>query len=133
MDAIQRIIELMEQHGLTAKQFTKEAGLSGSAVTEWKKGKSKPSAKSLQKIADYFHVSTDYLLTGDEPKKESPPADKAEEDEVNINDLDFALSGEVHDLSEEEVQEIVNFAKFMRQQRKLRNQKNASDGKKKDK
>ena len=133
MDAVQKIIDLMQQKGITAKRLTSEAGLSSSAITEWKKGKSKPSAKSLQKIADYFHVSTDYLLSGEEPKKISPPADNAEEDDIDINNLNFALSGEVHDLSEDEIQEIVNFARFMRQQRKLRDQKKKqTDGDKKD-
>lgn len=134
MDVIQRIINLMKQKGLTAKRLTVEAGLSSSAITEWKKGKSKPSAKSLQKLADYFHVSTDYLLTGKEPKKSSPPVDKTEEDDddIDINDINFALSGEVHELSEDEIQEIISVAKFVRQQRKLRDKKKSIDGKKKD-
>lgn len=134
MDVIQRIIELMEQHGLTAKQFTKEAGLNASAITEWKKGKSKPSAKSLQKIADYFHVTTDYLLTGKVPKKDPPAADKVAEDDddIDINDLNFALSGDVHELSDDEVQEIISIAKFVRRERRLRDQKKTSDGEKKD-
>ena len=35
-------------------------------MTEWKNGKAKPSANALQKIATYFNVSVDYLLTGKE-------------------------------------------------------------------
>lgn len=94
-----------------------------------------PGADKLAKIAGFLGVSVDYIISGKQNElKESPAADKAAEDDddININDLSFALSGDVHELSEDEIQEIVNFAKFMRQQRKLRNQNRTSDGDKKD-
>lgn len=96
---------------------------------------SMPGADKLAKIAGFLGVSVDYIISGKQNElKESPAADKAAEDDddININDLSFALSGDVHELSEDEIQEIVNFAKFMRQQRKLRNQNRTSDGDKKD-
>ena len=126
--------KLLESRKLTAYRLSKETGISQRLIGYWKKGEKKPSSGNLQKLAEYFHVSTDYLLAGEESKKESPPADKTEEeDDVDINNLNFALSGEVHELSEDEIQEIVSFAKFMRQQRKLRDQKKKqTDGDKKD-
>ena len=124
---------LLKEHNITAYRLAKDIHASPSLVGYWLKGEKRPSAKNLQKVADYFHVSTDYLLSGEEPKRISPPANKAEEDDIDINNLNFALSGEVHDLSEDEIQEIVNFARFMRQQRKLRDQKKKqTDGDKKD-
>ncbi len=39
----------------------KEIGLHKNNFTEWKKGRSKPSAEA-QQLADYFDVSVDYLL-----------------------------------------------------------------------
>ena len=36
------------------------------SLSNWKNGKSKPSTQTLQKIADYFGVSVDYLMTGEE-------------------------------------------------------------------
>ena len=124
---------LLKEHNITAYRLAKDIHVSPSLVGYWLKGEKRPSSKNLQKAADYFHVSTDYLLTGEESKKSSPSANKAEEDDIDINNLNFALSGEVHDLSDDEIQEIVSFAKFMRQQRKLRDQqKKPSDGDKKD-
>lgn len=32
--------------------------------------KSTPNAENLRKIADFFHVSVDYLMTGKEPKED---------------------------------------------------------------
>lgn len=125
---------LLKSRNLTAYRLSKEAGISQRLIGYWKKGEKKPSAGNLQKLSDYFHVSTDYLLTGKEPKKLSPPVDKTEEDDddIDINDINFALSGEVHELSEDEIQEIISVAKFVRQQRKLRDKKKSIDEEKKD-
>ncbi len=41
------------------------------SITKWKNG-AVPNGKNLQKIADYFNVSVDYLLTG---QKETPTAE----------------------------------------------------------
>ena len=54
---------LCKSKGLTANAVCKELGFSNATATKWKKG-ADPSGKSLQKIATYFGVSTDYLLNG---------------------------------------------------------------------
>lgn len=48
--------------------------LSRGSVTSWKNGKV-PHHSTLLKIADYFNVSVDYLLTG---QKETPTAESDE-------------------------------------------------------
>lgn len=49
-------------------------GLSKSTPTAWKKKGITPQAAQLQKIADYFHVSVDYLC-GNEEKTISEDAE----------------------------------------------------------
>ena len=66
------ILKLMEENHVTAKQLTGDLGLSGSAISEWKKGKGKPSTDAVVKIARYFGVSTDYILGVEDIKKEKP-------------------------------------------------------------
>ena len=61
---INRILELLKINNISAKKLTDELGLSNSAVTDWKKGRAKPSTDAVIKIANYFSVSTDYILTG---------------------------------------------------------------------
>ncbi len=61
-DVIERILALMQQRGATAAKLCKELNLPNSAISEWKKRKAKPSADALCKLADYFSVSTDFLL-----------------------------------------------------------------------
>lgn len=58
---VKNIINLIEQHGINANQLSIECGLNNSAITEWKKGKSKPSEKKLQTIADYFKKPLSYF------------------------------------------------------------------------
>ena len=57
-----RILIELEQRGISSTKFQKDLGLYGSAVSEWKNGKSKSYEKHLPKIAEYFGVSVDYLL-----------------------------------------------------------------------
>lgn len=56
----------MSNNNITAKRLTTELELSNSSVTDWKKGKAKPSTDAIIKIASFFGVSTDFLLTGKE-------------------------------------------------------------------
>ena len=53
-----------------------------SAITEWKKGKARPSTDAVIKLARYFGVTTDYLLTGKESTPQSPGDLSADEVEL---------------------------------------------------
>lgn len=53
-------------NGVTAYRVGKETGISTATLTQWKKGVSTPKQDKLQKIADYFNVSLEYLMTGEE-------------------------------------------------------------------
>lgn len=59
---IERIKKLISDRGLVTSKFLQEVDLPSSAISEWSKGKAKPSLDALTKIADYFGVSVDYLL-----------------------------------------------------------------------
>lgn len=64
MTTVDRILELVEESGLTAKEFAENAKIAGGSITDWKTGRSKPSVESLQKIAKYANVQLEWL-TGD--------------------------------------------------------------------
>ena len=55
---------LLKEKGLRASDVSKATGIHGSTFSDWKSGRSKPKQEKLQKIADYFGVSVDYLMTG---------------------------------------------------------------------
>ena len=63
--------KLLMERGVTAYKVAKATGISTGSMTDWKKGRSAPKVDKLQKIADYFGVSVDYLL-GNEPKEKTP-------------------------------------------------------------
>ena len=59
---LERILMLMQEKGINAVTLTNDLDLAGSSVTDWKRGKSKPGTETIVKLADYFGVTTDYLL-----------------------------------------------------------------------
>lgn len=57
-------LKLLNEKGVTAYKVGKATGIAGSTFTDWKNGRSVPKQEKLQKIADYFGVSLEYLMTG---------------------------------------------------------------------
>lgn len=59
--------KLLDEKGVRAADVCRATGLPSSLFSEWKRGKSKPKIDKLQKIADYFGVTVEYLMTGKNP------------------------------------------------------------------
>lgn len=55
---------LLQKHNVTPYKVAKEAGVTQTALSNWKSGRSTPTTKTLQKVADYFGVTIDYLMNG---------------------------------------------------------------------
>lgn len=62
---------LLQEYGVTPYKVSKETGVSQSSLSDWKLGKITPKTSTLQKIADYFGVSLDYLTTGKETEEKA--------------------------------------------------------------
>ena len=71
MSVIEKVLKLMEQNHISAKKLTTDLGLANSSISEWKKGKARPSLEAVIKIAGYFGVTTDFLLLDQEPIPEA--------------------------------------------------------------
>lgn len=65
-----RLKELRKTKDITQEELAKQLQLSPSAIGMYETGRREPDFDTLQKIADYFHVSTDYILGREE--KQSP-------------------------------------------------------------
>ena len=72
-----RIKGLADEQGLTMVRLGQLIGASSGNVSDWKNGRSSPNTEKICKIADYFHVTTDYLL-GRETKVDLPTEDAME-------------------------------------------------------
>lgn len=62
MSTYETIKDLCKQHSIAVTALEKELGFGRGSIGKLRNGQT--SAERLQKIADYFNVSTDYLLTG---------------------------------------------------------------------
>ena len=72
---------LLKAKGISAYRVSKDTGISTATLSDWKTGKSTPKADKLQKIADYFCVSVDYLMGISVEEKKAPTlTDKDERD-----------------------------------------------------
>lgn len=58
--------KLRDQRGLKDADVVRNTGITKSTFSDWKNGRSAPKQEKLQKIADYFGVTVDYLMTGEE-------------------------------------------------------------------
>lgn len=56
-----KIKELCAKHGITMAKLEEDTGLSQSIIRKWKGGTS-PSIDKVRLIAQYFNVSSDYLI-----------------------------------------------------------------------
>lgn len=58
--------QLLQKFGVTTYQVSKATGIGQSTFSSWKSRRNLLSGDKAKKIADYFHVSVDYLMTGTE-------------------------------------------------------------------
>lgn len=58
----QRLKELRNERGLLQKDLAEILGTTNSSVCDWETDRAQPDMETLSKIADYFNVTTDYLL-----------------------------------------------------------------------
>ncbi|MDE7219315.1 MAG: helix-turn-helix domain-containing protein [Oscillospiraceae bacterium] len=61
-DFSERIKALRCKHGMTQEALGKIIGVRQDSIYTYEKGKNYPEVRNLMILADYFGVSTDYLL-----------------------------------------------------------------------
>lgn len=83
MSSMYQIIQsLCESKGISGYRLCKDVGISPSHLTEMKMGRhANLSTKNAQKVADYFGVTTAYLL-GEEGEEETKKAPSPSEERV---------------------------------------------------
>ncbi len=62
---INRILNLIDASNMSDSAICKELSIGNGIIGKWRKGLQKPSTEAIIKIAQYFNVSTDFLLLGD--------------------------------------------------------------------
>lgn len=105
MEVLNRIIQLLKENNMKQVELTDYLRISRNAFTNWKIGDNSSYMKYLPQIAEFFNVSVDYLLGKETPTPE--------------NNFTYALYNELaHDLSEDQIQQLKQFADFLRSTKK---------------
>lgn len=66
-----RIQNLRKQNGMSQEELAEKIGVTRQAVSKWESEQSTPDMENIIAISDLFSVTTDYLLKGDEIKKDN--------------------------------------------------------------
>ena len=69
MNIGERVFFLLDKYDFQQKELADAIGVSKATVNGWKIRNGSPSADLIAPIAKFFHVSTDYMLTGNEVSK----------------------------------------------------------------
>lgn len=56
------LVELAQSRGVTMYELSQKTNIPQSLLSNYKNGKKKPALENIIKLADFFDVSTDYLL-----------------------------------------------------------------------
>lgn len=105
---------LCQKNGLTPSGAASKIGFNRASVTMWKNTGKAPKQELLLKIAEFFGVTTDYLLTGEDTKK--APTDG--ERDIKMDDFTYAMQNEAKDLTDMDKQILLSMAKQLNDARK---------------
>ena len=116
--------ELRTQKGLTQAELSKTLQVSASSIGMYEQGRREPDNETLGKIANYFNVTTDYLLgRTDEPsdfqKGDGCGEGKAAGDDDAVGGSTILMRAQ-SELDEDELQQLEGMAKFFLE-KKLKN------------
>ena len=93
----ERFEQLLQKRGVTPYKVSKETGVTQTSLSNWKSGRNTPSAKTLQKLADYFGVTVGYLMGTEE---EEPNATDKENNPIVLDDDALELLEELKERPE---------------------------------
>lgn len=107
----ERIFSLCSENGIKPGKMCTDLGISRGNISDLKMGRIESlSADKLAKIATYFKVSVDYLLTGEETKKAPTDGERA----VSDDDIKFALFGGDGEITDAMYDEVKRFAQMVK-------------------
>ena len=104
-----RFKQLCDQKQVSVYRACTDIGLNRSAVAKWKTG-GKPNGSTAAKLAEYFGVTTDYLL-GQSEEKVPASAPRT----VSDAEIKFALFGGDGEITDAMFDEVKQFAAFVKQ------------------
>ena len=103
MTTVEKIIQLLTDKNVEQQALASYLGVKKQTISDWKSGKTKSYKGHINKIAEFFGVSTDYLL-GNETSGTKPTDE----------DIKFALFDGTEGVTDEMYDEVKRFARFIK-------------------
>ena len=101
MSLYERINQLCKNNHITGKELGEKLDLKKSPLTDWKNGKSKPTADQIKRICEIFAISSDYILFGKSSKQLSKQEQEIIESYRNCSPERQAIIRELLNIPEE--------------------------------
>ena len=121
MNTLDKILSLLTEKGIQQKTFAENICVTKHTITDWKNGRSKSYMKYIDKIADFFDVSADYLLEKTDDKSPLPKEAINIFDNVDMN----AFSRQLYEqLTKEERKKVQEYILFLISQRQKNEENN---------
>ncbi|MGG3773061.1 helix-turn-helix domain-containing protein [Heyndrickxia faecalis] len=127
-----RLSALRKQKGLSQYELADRLGYSRGQIANYEQGKREPDYETLRKIADFFDVTTDYLLGRTDIRTLNEEDDSLAEinkliKEYGIEKIGFFDIDKWKNLSKDDIDEIRRHFEWVAQKAKERNDENSSD------
>lgn len=105
-----RLSSLMKEKKVSKNKLALDLGLNKSSVYYWEQRGNAPDGEALNKLADYFNVSTDYLLGKTDIKKAAIGEDDG------LSELDLKLIGDFQKLTLDGQKQVLAFLDYLKHQ-----------------
>lgn len=127
-----RLSALRKQKGLSQYELADRLGYSRGQIANYEQGKREPDYETLRKIADFFDVTTDYLLGRTDIRTLNEEDDSLAEinkliKKYGIEQIGFFDIDKWKNLSKDDIDEIRRHFEWVAQKAKERNDENSSD------
>ncbi|MED1779511.1 helix-turn-helix transcriptional regulator [Bacillus subtilis] len=116
-----RLVKLRKSKKLTQQGLAAKLEITRSSLSQYEIGNRQPDYETLKKIADFFEVTTDYLLGYSNTK----PLVEEEKTPYNVTDdpdLQIAFK-EAADFSEEARRQTIDFINYLKEKEKAKGRK----------
>lgn len=93
MSFTERVLALIQEKGTTKNKLLMELGLGKNSFVDWTEKGNLPNGATIIKIADYFGVTTDYLLKGIESQSNTISTNSGQIGVVGQSNAPVTLNG----------------------------------------
>lgn len=108
MDFGEKLRLARKSAGMTQKELAAAVGAKHNSVSNWEKGQNHPDTDTIRRLCTALRVEANYFF--------------GEQTAAPRSDLEFALFGEVRQLSRQDQQDVLDFVRFKKSMREKKQQ-----------